>query len=39
MIVKILTHIHMVVYTWWCWHICKGEEVELFWINSVKKRR
>jgi hypothetical protein len=39
MIVKILTHIHMVVYTWWCWHICKGEEVELFWINSMKKRR
>ena len=27
MIVKRLTHIHMVVYTWWCWHICKGEEV------------
>jgi hypothetical protein len=27
MIVKILTHIHMVVYTWWCWHICKGGEV------------
>ena len=27
MIVKMLTHIHMVVYTWWCWHICKGEEV------------
>ena len=22
-----LTHIHMVVYTWWCWHICKGEVV------------
>ena len=26
-----LTHIHMVVYTWWCWHIykeggvCRGE--------------
>ena len=17
----------MVVYTWWCWHICEGEEV------------
>jgi len=17
----------MVVYTWWCWHICKGKEV------------
>ena len=22
-----ITHIHMVVYTWWCWHICKGEGV------------
>ena len=22
-----LTRIHMVVYTWWCWHIYKGEEV------------
>ena len=22
-----LTRIHMVVYTWWCWHIFKGEEV------------
>jgi hypothetical protein len=19
----------MVVYTWWCWHICKGGEVEV----------
>ena len=19
-----LTHIHMVVYTWWCWHFYKG---------------
>ena len=27
MIVKMLTHIHMVVYTWRCWHICQGEEV------------
>ena len=27
MFVKMLTHIHMVVYTWWCWHIYKGEEV------------
>ena len=24
MIVKMLTHMHMVMYTWWCWHICKG---------------
>jgi hypothetical protein len=22
-----LTHLHMIVYTWWCWHICKAEEV------------
>ena len=22
-----LTHIYMVVYTWWCWHIYKGGEV------------
>ena len=22
-----LTHIHMVVYTWSCWHIYKGDEV------------
>jgi hypothetical protein len=29
MFVKMLTHIHMVVYTWWCWHICKGEVVRV----------
>ena len=27
MIVKMLTHKHMVVYTWWCWYIYKGDEV------------
>ena len=27
MFVKMLTHIHMVVHTWWCWHIYKGDEV------------
>ena len=27
MSVKMLTHIHMVVYTWWCWHIYKEDEV------------
>ena len=26
MIVKMLAHIHIVVYTWWCWYIYKGEE-------------
>jgi len=36
-----LTDMHMVVYTWWCWHICKekgvgvdvdqlGEEIKAF---------
>ena len=24
---EILTHMHMVLFTWWCWHICKGERV------------
>jgi len=24
MFVKMLTHLHMVVYTWWCWHFYKG---------------
>jgi len=24
MIVKMLTHLHLVVYTWWCWHIYNG---------------
>ena len=22
-----LTHMHMVMITWWCWHICKGKRV------------
>jgi hypothetical protein len=48
MFVEMLTHIHMVVYTWWCWHICKGEVVEVeldqlgeekmvFWCTSNYK--
>jgi hypothetical protein len=24
MIEKKLTYKHMEMYTWWCWHICKG---------------
>ena len=41
MIVKMLTHIHMVVYTWWCWHICKGEEVgvDVDQLGDVTKAR
>ena len=27
MIVKMLTHMYMVLFTWCCWHICKGEGV------------
>ena len=27
MIMKMLTHMHMVLFTWCCWHICKGEGV------------
>ena len=27
MFVKMLTDIHMMVFTWWCWHICKGKGV------------
>jgi hypothetical protein len=29
----------MMVYTWWCWHICKGEEVgEVLEKLELKKR-
>ena len=27
MIVKMLTHMNMVLFTWCCWHICEGEGV------------
>ena len=27
MFVEMLIDMHMVLYTWWCWHICKGEGV------------
>jgi hypothetical protein len=27
MIVKMLTHVHKVVNTCWCWHICEGSGV------------
>ena len=38
MIVKMLTHIHMVVYTWWCWHIYKGGGVCRFlWLAHWSK--
>ena len=36
---KILTHLHLAVYTWWRWHICKGEVVgvELDQLGEEKK--
>ena len=39
MIMKMLTHIHMVVYTWWCWHIYKGDEVGVDVDQLMKWRR
>ena len=27
MIVKMVTHMHMVLFTWCCWPICKGKSV------------
>jgi hypothetical protein len=27
MFVKMLTHLHMLLITWWCWHICEGSGV------------
>jgi hypothetical protein len=27
MFVKMLTHLHMLLITWWCWHICEGDGV------------
>ena len=24
---EMLTHMHMVLFTWWCCHICKGKRV------------
>ena len=38
MIVKMLTHIHMVVHTWWCWHIYKGEEVRVV-VNQLREEK
>ena len=41
MIVKMLTHMHMVLFTWWCWHICKGEgvgvDVDVDQLGEVRK--
>jgi len=33
-----LTVMHMVVYTWWCWHICKGNGVGVD-IDQLEEER
>ena len=39
MVEKMLTHLYMMVYTWWCWYICKGKEVrEVLGKLELKKR-
>jgi hypothetical protein len=38
MIVKILTYMHMVFYTWWCWHNCKGEDVGVG-VDQLREER
>ena len=32
-----LTGMHMVVYTWWCWHICKGEGVGVDQLEEERR--
>jgi hypothetical protein len=36
MIMKMLTHVHKVVITYWCWYIYEGDEVwavERVWVS------
>ena len=39
MIVKMQTHMHMVLFTWCCWHICKGERVgvDVYQLGESRK--
>jgi hypothetical protein len=41
MIVKMLTHLHIMLYNWWCWHICKGEVVggDLDQVRQEKEKK
>ena len=36
-----LTHMHKMVDTWWCWHICKGGvvgvDLDQFGVEKEKK--
>ena len=35
--VKMLTHMHTVLLTWCCWHICKVEGVEVDQLGEARK--
>ena len=41
MITKMLTRLHMMVNTWWSWHICKGEVigVDTDQVGEEKKKK
>jgi hypothetical protein len=41
-ICEMLTHLHMMMYTWWCWHIYKGGEevgVEVDQLSEEKETK
>jgi hypothetical protein len=33
-----LTHMHMVIYTWWCQHICEGGEFSKVFFTVFSAR-
>ena len=39
MIVKMQTHMHIVLFTWCCWHIYKGERVgvDVYQLGEARK--
>ena len=39
MIVKMQTHMHMVLFTWCCWYFCKGERVgvDVYQLGEARK--
>jgi hypothetical protein len=34
-----LTHLHKMVYTWWCWYFAKEAVLELIMLNLEKSER
>jgi hypothetical protein len=41
MFMKMLTHVHKVVITYWCWHICEGvfKELKCLFSTTPKVRK